>query len=203
MKDWSLLIQGLGVVGTIFVSILAIWGEWFRSKCAAPKLSLHPHLLLKGTVTRFSNGPRVIYYHLKVVNARTWATATNCRVLLRAIYRRGPDQQFHQLPMAVPLQFVWAPAELTPPVVRISAEQILDFGCIAENEDAFQPVLYSYTNNFDGYVHKNEAIRYSLEIIADRYMAKQYYTVEVAWNGVWADNLDEMARNLMIREIVP
>jgi hypothetical protein len=103
--------------------------------------------------------------------------------------------------MAVPLQFVWAPAELTPPVVRISTEQILDLGYVIEGGDAFRPALYAYTNDFNGYVHAGEAVRYALEIVADRYVAKQYYIVEIPWNGEWTDNLDQMARSLPIREV--
>ncbi len=200
MSGWSLFVQVIIAIGTLSVAILAIWGDWFRAKLAPPKLSIQAHNL-RGTVTRFTNGPRVIYYYLKLVNLRSWVSAKNCRVLLRSIYRQGPNQQFSQALLPVPAQFVWAPAELTPAVITLTKEQVIDFGCLEEDDQHFRPVLYSYPNNFQGFVGANEAVRYCLEIVADGYDSKKYQVFEVAWDGKWSDNLDKMSESLTIREI--
>jgi len=201
MSKWVLIISEILIaISTTTVIILAIWGDWVRSKLAPPKLRIQPHSL-RGTVTRFTNGPRVIYYHLKLVNLRSWILVKNCRVLLRSMYRRGPNQQFAPIPLSVPPQFVWAPAGITPPVITLSKEQVMDFGRLVENESCFKPVLYSYANNFQGFIQANEAVRYCLEIIADGYTSKRYHVFEVAWNGKWSDNLDQMSQNLTIQEI--
>lgn len=203
---WNTAFQGLAALGTIAVAILAIWGDWVRARLVPPKLALKPHNI-RGTVTKFTsphpdlNDKRVIFYHLKVVNLRPWAPARNCRVLLRAMFKRASNQEFVRLPMAVPAQFVWAPAELTPPSIPLSREQILDFGILLEGSDHFVPKLYSYANDFQGRVHKDEVIRYSLEITADGYSTPQYQEFEVAWDGIWSDNLDKMERSLIIREV--
>lgn len=203
---WNTIFQGLAAVGTIAVAILAIWGDWVRAKIVPPKLALKPHNI-RGTVTKFTsthpdlNDRRVIFYHLKVVNLRPWSPARNCRVLLRAVFKRAPNQEFVRLPMAVPAQFVWAPAELTPPAIPLSKEQILDFGILIEGFDHFAPKLYSYANDFQGQVHRDETIRYSLEITADGYDAPRYQVFEVAWDGTWSDKLDQMERSLIIREV--
>lgn len=201
MDGWALLIQALIALGTIAVAIIAIWGDFIRSKFAPPKLAIQPHNL-RGTVTRYTNGPRVLYYHLKLFNLRPWLSCKNCRVLLKAIYRRGPDNQFSPLSVPVPPQFVWAPAEFTPTVITITREHIIDFGALAEGSDSFRPVLYFYPNDFQGFVHANEAVRYSLEILADGYASARYQVFEVAWDGNWTDNLDDMSRSLTIREII-
>jgi len=196
----SLIIQALIAIGTLTVAIIAIWGGWFRSKLSPLKLIIQPHNL-RGVVTRFTDGPRVIYYHLKVINQRSWVSAKNCRVLLCSIYRRGPDQELMNVPMSVPLQFVWSPAPLTPSIISFSKEGFIDFGRLKENDTRFEPILYWYPNNFQGYVQKNESVRYCLEIVADGYTSEQYQVFEVAWNGKWTNNLDEMTQNLTIREI--
>ena len=198
---YSIILSTFIAIGTVAVAILAIWGDLIRSKLVPPKLSIQAHNI-RGTVTRFTGGPRVIYYHLRVVNSRPWSVARNCRIILRALYRRFPDQQFRPVPLPVPSQYVWAPAEFTPPVIALSTQQILDFGRVVEGGDIFEPVLYITPNNFQGFVARNEAVRYALEISADGYVAKQYQVFEVAWNGLWTDNLDQMEQNLVIREIV-
>jgi hypothetical protein len=108
---------------------------------------------------------------------------------------------FRQIPLPVPPQFVWSPAEITPAAIELSTQQILDFGRVIEGQPTFEPVLYWYPNNFQGLVAANEAVRYGLEILADGYSAKRYQVFEVAWNGIWSDNLDQMSQNLVIREI--
>jgi hypothetical protein len=200
MDECNFLIQLSMAVGTIAVAVMAIWGDYIRSKLAPPKLIIQPHNL-RGTVTRFTGGPRVIYYHLKLVNLRPWLTAKNCRVLLRAIHRRGPNHQFGQIPLPVPPQYVWAPAGFTPAVTEITKDQILDFGSLIEGETLFKPVLYFYPNDFQGFIEAHEAVRYSLEIIAQGYTAKRYQVFEVAWDGTWSDNLDQMSQSLTIREV--
>ena len=207
MKATSLIIQALAAIGTVAVAILAIWGDWFRAVLVPPKLTIQAHNGFRGTLTKFSSadpkmdGRRVIYYYLKVVNSRPWSPARNCRVLLRGILRRAPNQEFVPLPMVVPPQFVWAPAQLTPPEITLSKEQMVDFGRLTDGFDYFEPTLYFYANDFRGRVKSQEAIRYVLEIVADGFVASKYQVFEVAWDGKWSENLDEMGQSLTIREI--
>lgn len=105
--------------------------------------------------------------------------------------------------MAVPLQFVWAPSEITPPVITISKEQVLDFGVISEGELRFVPLLYSYSNNFQGFVGPNDAVRFQLEIDATNYSPSKYQVFEVAWDGQLSFEPEQMAQHLRIREVEP
>ena len=146
-------------------------------------------------------GGESFYYYLNVVNSRRWALARNCRVLLREIYRRGPDHQFRAAPVPVPPQFVWAPAELTPIVINLAGEQVLDFGRVVEGASRFEPVLYSYPNDFQGFLSPDEAVRYRLEAVADGSPVGPSHVYEVAWNGRWSDNLGTMEQNLTITEV--
>ena len=103
--------------------------------------------------------------------------------------------------MPVPLQFVWAPAEITPQIITLEHEQVLDFGRITETEKIFQPALYSYPNNFIGNVGPNEAIRYALQIVSDGFISQTYQVFEVAWDGHWTENREQMKTHVTIREI--
>src|SRR5689334_15773920 len=128
---WTLVAQFLSAIGTITVAVVAIWGGWIKGKLVPPKLRLVSHNA-RGTVTQVVGGPRAIFYHLKLWNDRAWSPAHNCRVILKQIHRRGPDQRFNPVPLAVPVQFVWAPAEITPTLVNVGREQVLDFGAVLE-----------------------------------------------------------------------
>jgi hypothetical protein len=194
------IINGFTAIGTIIVAVLAIWGDAIRARFAGPKLSLTSHNL-RGSVVPLSNGSRSIFYHLKVVNARNWVRAKNCRVLLKKIWRRVPNGAFQEVTLTVPLTFVWAPSEITPPYVTLVKEHVLDFGIAIEGQDNFRPVLFSYTNNFQGFVQANDVVQFGLEIVSDNFVSPRLQIFEVAWNGQWSDNLDVMAHNLQIEEV--
>jgi len=57
--DWNLVIQCFNAIGTVAVSILAIWGNYFKYRLVPPEIVIVPSNI-KGTVTKFTNGPRVI-----------------------------------------------------------------------------------------------------------------------------------------------
>ena len=44
--------------------VVAIWGNWFRSKFMPPELILTAHTL-EGHPARFGSGTRVMFYHLR------------------------------------------------------------------------------------------------------------------------------------------
>lgn len=116
------------------------------------------------------------------------------------MWRRGPGIAFQEVNLAVPLTFVWAPSEITPPYITLRRENVLDFGIVVEGENHFRPILLSYTNNFQGFVGANEVVRFGLEIVSDNFASSRLQVFEVTWNGQWSDNLDEMAQNLHIHE---
>jgi hypothetical protein len=125
----KLIIDGFVAFGTVAVAVLAIWGDWLRSKLAPLSLILVEHTP-RGDPALFATGTRVMFYHLKVVNRRRWLPAQNCRVMLMGFSRRDPSGMFQPLSLSVPQQFVWAPAESTPPSITLLKEQVLDFGLI-------------------------------------------------------------------------
>ncbi len=198
--DWNLVIQLMTAIGTIAVAVIAIWGDWLKAKLTPPKLQIVP-LNTRGELTQFGNGTRVIFYHFKVINSRPWTIAKNCRVLLKGIYKELPSGQFQNLALNTNPSFIWTPAEITPQVINLAKEHAFDFGFLAENASEFRPVLNIVPNNFQGFVRAGQKVRFCLQPSADNFLTEKYQVFEVAWNGQWSDNLDNMTQNISIREI--
>src|SRR6266480_1936689 len=91
--SYSLVIQTIGVVGTLAIAALAIWGEQIRHRVAGPKLSLRLHDP-EGGLTTWTNSTKVRYYHLYVENRRPHAPATRVKVMMREYYSCGPHGKF-------------------------------------------------------------------------------------------------------------
>jgi hypothetical protein len=177
------IINGFIAAGTVAVAVLAIWGDWVRAALAPAKLTLVAHTF-DGDLTLYATGARAMFYHVKVTNQRRWLPAQNCRVMLVGLSGRDPGGIFQPVPMSFPSQFVWTPAEFTPPTITLLREHILDFGLVEEHGDRFMPRLYTTPFNFQGYVGANQAVRYQLQIEAVNFISP-IYVIEVAWDGVW------------------
>ena len=195
----KLIIQGIVAFGSIDVAVLAIWGDWVRSKLAPLKLTLtlpNPN----GDPMRYESGTRAMFYHLKVINHRSWASAENCRVLLVGLSRRDPSGTFQPVSVPFPLQFIWTQAEFTLPIITLMKEHMLTLGRIEENSTKFTPNLYVTPHNFQGFVGKQEAVRFHLQIEAANF-SSPLYVIEVAWDGVWSFEPDTMKRHLPVNMI--
>jgi hypothetical protein len=209
VMEWLTVFTGLAAFGTIAVAIMAIWGEWVRTTFVGPKLQLAKHNF-RGKVGEVNvidpvqnqvYKKKTVFYHLCVQNSRPWFPGKNCRVMLRQLHRRGPDGTFYPVNLVVPRQYMWAPSEWSPALQTVTDSEILDFGRIVSGTGKFEPMLYTFGSDFDGFVKANEAVRYSLQVIADNAKPSLLQIFEVAWNGEWSENLDRMEQNLKIREV--
>jgi hypothetical protein len=193
----EIIFSGLTAVGTLAVAVLAVWGDWIRTRLAPGRLAVEIYEEEGETINQ---PPKQFYYrHLRVVNRKPWRRAENCRVLLQAMSRRrGPNEIFQPIPMPVPLQFIWPPQELEPSAITIHAEKTLDFGAVSQERQRFEPRLYWAPNNFAGFVGANEAIRYSLQIVSDAYVSETYQVFQVDYDGVWNPVPAQMKPHLTI-----
>lgn len=198
-NDGESIALWLSAIGTVAVAVMAIWGDWVRSRLVPPKADLQEHNT-RGSVERFPDGVKAIYYHLRVANQRRWMPLKNCRVFLTQVQRRTPDGRFKPIPLPVPLQMMWAPSEFSATVQTIDSYRIIDFGFLVEGSDKFQPSLYVTPYAFQGFVRKDEAVRYVYQIMSDN-MTSEEMIYEVAWNGEWCQNLDEMEHCLTIKRV--
>ncbi len=201
---WQVTSDILIIFGTISVAVLAIWGEQVRNWLAAPRISIEPHNLT-GKKIHDSNGRLMIFYFLKVVNRRRWATARGVRVVLKRIDRRGPDHNFHPDGEPVPYQFCWSPSETEPVLQTITDQKVVDLGWLSApdqtGQSVFQPKMYSWPHRPDFHVRNGEAVRYHLEVQGDNFYCTKPTVVEVAWDGQFTDDLNELQKHLRITMI--
>ncbi len=202
--------EPLTAIGTISVAIIAIWGDWFRAKFAAPKMrivvrdngvdirTMNPLVELP-----IGNPSKAIYFCLHVENRRSWAMANNCKVVLRAVHRRVPNGKFYREPLIVPLQYQWSPGFYSVcEMQNIKQDAVLDFGRIVEKGDRFEPVLCGESNNFNVFKKKeNEVVRYSLQIIADNFTSQKFQVFEVEWSG-YSANVEDMRQSQQIKPVL-
>lgn len=196
----EMIINILIAIGAITVSILAIWGEKVRNWLAGPKLEISLHDT-RGNLTSRQSGQRTIYYHVKIVNKRTWSPARRVRILCTSIAKRASDGSFVQEPLLIPVQLTWAFPTFHELLPTIRKDDICDLGFLDENSNQFKLSLYLYPNNFRGFISANEAMRISLVVSADNYTSKSHYVIEISWNGKWSSNLEEMKKYLVVKAI--
>jgi hypothetical protein len=213
LKTW---IDAATALGTVAVAALAIWGEQIRAWLSPAKLVIdggnfrghfadlnppRPELPPGVIMNPPPPVPPAMWYVLKVRNKRPYQKSEHCRVILIGLSRRGPDGRYHHVPFSVPRQFWWAPSESTPPEVTVVRERTIDFGFVQQGADRFVPTLYSTPFNFPGYVHRNESVRYFLQIEADNFSSSAYQVFEVSWDGQWHSDSEQMATHLTMREV--
>lgn len=192
----------LTAAGTVAVAVLAIWGGWFRDHFAPVRVTFS----LRDTTASFTHlsdqeKTRVAFWHIEVENRLRWNPPRNIRLLITALERRGPDGAFHPLALPVRVQLRWSPAEfheLSPTVVK---HDTCDLGSIRHGALCFEPSLYARPNNFEGFVHAGEALRYTVSAYADNYVSFAPLVVEVAWDGAWGDDVVEMGRHLVVKQV--
>lgn len=127
----------------------------------------------------------------------------NVRVYLTGLSRKGPDGLFHSVVFNVPFSYNWAHEKL--PAVDVNRQRILDFGIIVKNspQPGFIPTLneLKMPANFEGFVLKDQILRYCLEIDAENFSSAKQWFYEVAWDGDWDDERAKMEQHLRIREV--
>ncbi len=196
-------ISGLGAVGTFLAVgvalLLAIYGDRLKAWRTGPKLRLRidgP----KGNPIPGSDSNVRVYYCLNVVNRRPSAIATNCQVVVKKMWRRLPDGQYGDVQLPYPLVLSWPPSEFTPMATTIRHENLVDFGYVQEGL-GFVLNVRIVPNGFDRFVRAGETMQYGLEIVSDNFVSQELQVFEVTWNGGGTKELDEMAKNLKIREV--
>jgi hypothetical protein len=198
--SYSLLIQTVGVVGTLAIAALAIWGEQIRHRVAGPKLRLRLHDP-EGGLTTWTNGTKVRYYHLYVENRRPHAPATRVKVMMREYSSCGPHGKFirdaNHIPIQLQYEFPNLPNHDSRPT--IGSATLCDIGFVTERED-FRFATYFVPHTFKSVLKPNERVRILVRAEAENALSNEIL-LEIAWSGVWKEDTLQMAKNLVIGEI--
>ncbi|SRR6266702_1841998 len=194
---WYMVCQWILTVGTIVLAIVAIWGHVIRMKWFGPKLRIALKSA-KGEVSMFSDGVISRYYHLSVWNERRASPAHNVRVVLRALYRPIADGTMSQITLSGPLQLTWRFQGNHPQFQTVGAESTCDFGYLRKGEVFNLSTLFHHIS-FDPTIGKGQKIIVSIIALADEVESNEL-VLEVAWNGEWSEDSDEMMKHLVIKE---
>jgi len=118
------------------------------------------------------------------------------------IARRRPDGSYLAEPLVTPFQLTWAYPEfheLFPTVGR--RPETCDLGWLdGPGAQQFRFCTYIKPGTFPGYVGGNDAVRVTLVASAHNGQS-QALIVEVSWDGVWADSLDELQKHLVVKTV--
>lgn len=197
-KIWELFIQGMAAAGTVAVAILAIWGEWVREKLAGPKLQLTLHDP-EGEPLTISDGTPARFYHVKVINKRRWSPAKNVRVLLVKLNKPAADGSFPAAALSGPLQLTWQHPQFHPVFPTIGPDDVCDLGNLQQGR-GFVLAPYVTPNNFQGFLRSPGKLRAELIAVADNAESAPLL-VEIAWDGQWSDDTNEMKNHLVVKQI--
>lgn len=197
-ERWNLAIHALGVLASVIVAILAIWGDYFRSRFAGPILTLNL-VSPDGERTSWTGDVPTRFYHLRVRNDRRWAPGRNVRVVVTRIARVAADQSLAPLPMSGPLQLTWQFPQTSPQYPTIGPDHTCDLGFVVPNQD-FSLSPYIVPNNFQETVKPGSRMRAEVQAVADNAESKAVF-VEIAWDGVWSEDTAEMRRHLVVKTV--
>ena len=191
-------------IGTVAVAVLAIWGDFFKYRFAGPQLELSLNNP-RGDFTARTNQAHTVqthayFFHLKIRNRRLWSPAKDVRVLLQRIARRRPDLSFITEPLVYPLPFAWTPSELGDFVRTIFDSETCDLGFLDQNGKPFALSTRFAPNNVQSYVAAGSAIRVEIVASGQNATSKPLF-LEIAWDGIWTDDRDDMQKHLVVKEI--
>jgi hypothetical protein len=201
--SWKIVEAITGVftaIGTVLVAILAIWGDYFRYKFAGPQIELSLNDP-RGDLTLRSNQTHTYFFHLKVHNRRQWSPAKDVRVLLDRIAKRAPDGSFVLEPLVYPLPLAWTPGEIKDFQRTVADTETCDLGFLDEKADNFRLSTLITPNNFKGYVRAGAALRARIVASGRDATSSKPLFLEIAWDGRWTVDRDEMKKHLVVKEV--
>jgi len=196
-------IQIAVAVGTVAVAILAIWGDRVRHLFGlGPRL----HVSLddpEGESIAIAEGAGrstpARYYHIRVKNSHRWSQATNVRVVIVGLSRPAADGTLAPQPLSGPLQLMWRFSAFHPNYSTVGPDDIADLGFMKKGK-AFILTPFVTPANFRGSLARNERLQVVVQATADNAESKPI-TIDVNWDGMWADDATDMAKHLVVRQV--
>jgi hypothetical protein len=115
--------------------------------------------------------------------------------------KRAADGTYMPEHLAAPLQLTWAYPSSHEQFPTIVQEDVCDLGFLDEGAGRFELAVYAKPNNLKGYVRSREGMRIHITAAGHDVPPSKPLIIEVAWDGVWSANQEEMLRHLVIREV--
>jgi len=191
-------------VGTILVSLLAIFGQRIRTWLTHPRITLavgdsSPHTERIEETDESGGGVRVLYQVRVEARNSGRETARNCILQCNKVFReRIGGAGFYELKKFVPKQFFWTSKDQTYNIVRelpayINIAEISDpsqatpatqTGTTTVSNNCLQILVEAEGVKGRFYRVENGKILIPIIIYADNIPRPQKQYVEIYWNGV-------------------
>lgn len=191
-------IQMASVVATLFLAVIAIWGAAIRARLVGPRLRLSL-LNPKGERIDLTGGIASRYYHLRVENTRRSAYAENVRVVITRIVRPAADGSIPKDTLSGSIQLTWQHGHSLPQYPTLGPPMNCDLGCLVK-DNVFRLSLMFVPNNVSPDVKPGETIRVEAIAISDQTESKPL-ALEIAWDGEWHEDSNELAKHLVVKEV--
>jgi hypothetical protein len=198
-ERWNLILQATGILVTLILATIAIWGEKIRQLWIKPKLELH---LDSPSLTSTADGKKVWCYLIKVLNHRNSSPAKNVRVLLTSIFKKRPDGCWAEQRFSGPIQVTWRWPNWTPLYATIGPQEHCTFGNLREGSKSFRLQSYWCPNNLIPEIAENDPTRLKFKAVSDN-AESNILTIELAWDGQWIEGSAEMCDHIIVKEINP
>ncbi len=203
---WNWGVQFGIAAGTIGAVVLALFGDWIRSRLAPARLSLAYENASKGvktpvTLTSPDGSVRTEegrYYYLRVHNARRWVPVTGVQVFLLRLEERDPAGRMQPAWIGeVPMR--WRDQEVHPLARTIGAPAECDLCAVIkgkwiELQTLIAPLALERQRR--GACHIVLTLQ-ARGVETDSNLLR----IEIAWDGLWADDSEDMARHLVVTAV--
>lgn len=227
-KGVTVALQAMTAVGTVGVTLMALFSDWIGIYVFPPPLRLkvgrasHPWqrpLNKDGRLVPTFPARKVWWFGLEVRNKRWWRPAKNCDVVLRDMYRLGQDGSLEREPMTIDVPFVWGTVPDSPPRLTVGSERQRVNLCALRRLSAGEAILrgedprlamkgplislalQAYVFTFRSTIRPHETAYLSVVIRADNLPAQDCQVFKIRWDGIPTDDESEIWQHVKIRRL--
>ena len=187
-----------GVVATLIIAALAIWGQRVRARWAGPKLTLRL-LDPQGERIDLTDGTNCRFYHLQVTNWRRSSHAQNVRVVLTKVSRPAADGSISPNALSGPIQLTWQHGHSLPQYLTLGPPQNADLGNVTRT-GVFKLSPIFFATNLNAVLQPGERMEVETIAVSDETESAPL-CVSIAWDGTWAEDATQMTHHLTMKEV--
>jgi hypothetical protein len=198
---WNWWINFAVALATFAAAIVALFGEWLRSKMFPARLKLSL-LNANGEKGRIAHGDRqenARFYHVRVENTNRFvSTAKDVQVFLIRIEEPGPDDEL-QIVWSGEIPMRWRNQEVSALTKAIGHATDCDLCSVGENRWlSLSPLIVPLSMN----ARREGPCKMVVSLQARSQQADSpALRVQIAWDGAWDLGDNEMRRHLTVREL--
>jgi hypothetical protein len=207
---WLNWILNLAVaIGTTGAVIIALFGDWIRSKLFKSSLSIkidNPNgVLTTGRKTiRDTNGEMTQefkgrYYHAKIYNKKAWPRSSQVQVFIVQVETPGPDNEL-LISWSGDIPLRWRHQEAFPFARNIGAPADCDlFAIIREQYETYlqlDPLIIP--NNLKAKYTGPTKLVVSIQARSNE-GESDLQKLQIAWDGNWAEGEIEMGKHAIVK----